>query len=52
MFWKEVNKIKSESKDNLQRIMNGDGNYVINETDVKRVWKEHFESLHNFGSNE
>ena len=54
LFWKEVRKIKteSESKGNLQRIMNRDGNFVMNETDVKRVWREHFENLHNFGRNE
>ena len=41
-----------ESKGNLQRIMNSDGSFVTVEMNVRKVWREHFENLHNVGSNE
>ena len=52
LFWKEARKIKNENKGNLFRIMNSDGAFVTDEMDVKGVWREHFENLHNIGSNE
>src|SRR5678815_1288391 len=52
LFWKEARKVKNENKGNLLRIMNRDGAFVTDEMDVRGVWKEHFENLHNFGSNE
>lgn len=47
MFYKEVRKVKNESKENIQRIMNKEGPFVNDEMDLKRKWREHFENLHN-----
>src|SRR5678815_774823 len=52
LFWKEARKVKNENKGNLLRIMNTDGAFVTDEMDVRGVWEEHFENLHNIGSNE
>src|SRR5678816_3272894 len=52
LFWKEARKVKNENKGNLLRIMNRDGAFVTHEMDVRGVWKEHFENLHNINSNE
>ena len=51
-FWKEVRKLKKESTGNVQKIMNGNGAFVNDEMEVRKVWSEHFESLHNVGINE
>ena len=52
LFWKEVRKLKKEDKGNVQRIMKRDGTFVNDEVEVRKVWSEHFESLHNVGINE
>src|SRR5678816_1679135 len=52
LFWKEARKVKNENKGNLLRIMNRDGAFVTDEMDVRGVWKEHFENLHNINSND
>ena len=52
LFWKEVRKLKKENKGNVQRIMKRDGTFVNEEREVRKVWSEHFESLHNVGINE
>src|SRR5678816_3363944 len=52
LFWKEARKVKNENKGNLLRIMKRDGAFVTDEMDVRGVWREHFENLHNIGRNE
>ena len=39
LFWKEVRKLKKESKGNVQKILNGDGAFVNDEMEVKKVWR-------------
>jgi hypothetical protein len=52
LFWKEVKKIKKDNKVNLQKIMDRNGTFVTDDLDVRRVWREHFESLHNVGGSD
>src|SRR5678815_4789355 len=43
--------IRDRNKGNLHRIMNRDGAFVTDEMNVTKVLWEHFENLHNIGSN-
>ena len=52
LFWKEARKVKKESKEHFQKIMDANGVFVSDETEVRKIWSEYFENLLNVGSNE
>lgn len=49
---KKIWKVKKESKEKLQWMINWDSTFITNEMDVRRVCMEHFEYIHNIDSNE
>ena len=44
LFWKEANGRRVE---NSKRIKDGNGRFVLEEGEVRRIWKEYYEDLYN-----
>ena len=45
LFWKEVSKVNEGKVENCSRIKDGNGRPVLEEEEVRRIWKEYFEDL-------
>ena len=47
LFWKEVSKANGEMVEDSNRIKDGNGRLVLEEAEVRRIWKEYYEDLYN-----
>ena len=47
LFWKEVSKANGRKVQNSNRIKNGNGRLVLEEAEVRRIWKDYYEDLYN-----
>ena len=46
LFWKEVNKVNRGTGENFKRIKDGNGRLILEEVEVRRIWKEYYEALY------
>ena len=47
LFWKEVSNAKGGKVESCSRIKDGNGRLALEEVEVRRIWKESFQELHN-----
>ena len=47
LFWKEVSKANGGKVENFNRIKDGNGRLALEEVEMQRIWKEHYEDLYN-----
>ena len=47
LFWKEVIKANGGKVEDYNRIKDGNRRLVLEEAEVRRIWKEYFEDLYN-----
>ena len=52
LFWKEVSKQNGRKGENSNRIKDGNGRLVLEEVEVRRIWKEYYEDLYNIDTQE
>ena len=52
LFWKEVSKANGGKVENSNRIKDGNGRLVLEESKVQRIWKEYYEHLYNIDTQE
>ena len=45
LLWKEMSKANGGKVENSKRIKDGNGRLVLEETEVRRIWKEYYEDL-------
>ena len=50
LLWKEGSKTNGGKVENSNRIKDGNGRLVLEETEVRRIWKEYYEDLYNIDS--
>ena len=52
LFWKEVSKANGGKVENSNRIKDGNGGLVLEEAEVRRIWKEYYEDFYNIDTQE
>ena len=52
LFWNEVSKENGRKVENSNRIKDGNGRLVLEEAEVRRIWKEYYEDLYNIDTPE
>ena len=52
LFWKEVSKVNAGKVENPNIIKDENGRLVLKETEVRRIWVEYYEDLHNTDTKE
>ena len=46
LFWKEVRKVNRGKEEYYSRIKDGNWRLAVEEVEMRRIWKEHFEDLY------
>ena len=51
-FWKEVSKMNGGKVENFNRIKDGNGRLVLEEAEVRKIWKEYYDGPYNIDTQE